>query len=110
MDEELKKLSRIVEGLFTLAMADAGPLRLAREPLYLNEVLEESCALATPLAQAKGIHIDQKLNEDFINSANRYTLVVFPSIHLTSVRNQTQFSLRDNREARRWETGLDVQG
>jgi signal transduction histidine kinase len=63
MDEELKKLSRIVEGLFTLAMADAGQLRLAREPLYLNEVLEESCALAASLAQAKGIHIDQELEE-----------------------------------------------
>jgi two-component system OmpR family sensor kinase len=63
MHGELIKLSRIVEGLFTLAMADAGQLRLAREPLYLNEVLEESCALATPLAQAKGIAVDQDLKE-----------------------------------------------
>jgi signal transduction histidine kinase len=66
MDEELKKLSRIVEGLFTLAMADAGQLRLAREPLYLNEVLEESCALAASLAQAKGIHIDRELEEGIL--------------------------------------------
>ena len=40
MDSELKKLSRIVDGLFTLSMADAGQLRLAPEPLYLEEVLE----------------------------------------------------------------------
>jgi two-component system OmpR family sensor kinase len=64
IDDELKKLSRIVEGLFTLAMADAGQLRLASEPLYLNEVLEESCALATPLARAKGLVIDQELKEE----------------------------------------------
>jgi signal transduction histidine kinase len=64
IEEELKKLSRIVEGLFTLAMADAGQLRLAKEPLYLNEVLEESCALATPLARAKGIVIDRDLKEE----------------------------------------------
>ena len=64
IEEELKKLSRIVEGLFTLAMADAGQLRLAREPLYLNEVLEESCALATPLARSKGIVIDRDLKEE----------------------------------------------
>ena len=63
-EEELKKLSRIVEGLFTLAMADAGQLRLAREPLYLNEVLEESCMLATPLARAKGIAIDRDLSTE----------------------------------------------
>ena len=64
IEEELKKLSRIVEGLFTLAMADAGQLRLAREPLYLNEVLEESCALATPLARAKDIRIDRDLRAE----------------------------------------------
>jgi signal transduction histidine kinase len=64
IDDELKKLSRIVEGLFTLAMADAGQLRLAREPLYLNEVLEESCTLATPLARAKDIVIDRELREE----------------------------------------------
>ncbi len=62
--DELKKLSRIVEGLFTLAMADAGQLRLGREPLYLNEVLEETCALASPLAQAKGIAIERDLKQE----------------------------------------------
>jgi heavy metal sensor kinase len=67
IEEELKKLSRIVEGLFTLAMADAGQLRLAKEPLYLNEVLEESCALATPLARVKGIVIDRDLKEEVFN-------------------------------------------
>lgn len=64
IDDELKKLSRIVEGLFTLAMADAGELRLARDPLYLDEVLEETCALASPLAQAKRIAIQRELKEE----------------------------------------------
>jgi len=62
--DELKKLSRIVDGLFTLSMADAGELRLAREPLYLNEVLEETCALAGPLAQAKGIALERDLQRE----------------------------------------------
>jgi len=65
MDGELKHLSRIVEGLFTLAMADAGQLRLAHEPVYLNEVLEGSCALLRPLAEAKSIVIQRDLSEDF---------------------------------------------
>ncbi len=63
IDAELKRLERIVEGLFTLAMADAGQLRLAREPLYLNEVLEEACAQATPRAREKGIRIERALEE-----------------------------------------------
>lgn len=61
IDSELKKLSRIVEGLFTLAMADAGQLRLQREPLYLNEVLEEACAMVAPRARDKRISIERKL-------------------------------------------------
>ena len=64
IDAELKKLSRIVEGLFTLAIADAGQLRLAREPLYLNETLEEACTLVTPRARSKGIRIDRRLSEE----------------------------------------------
>lgn len=64
IDGELKKLSRIVEGLFTLAIADAGQLRLTREPLYLNETLEEACALVTPRARNKGIHIERQLSEE----------------------------------------------
>ena len=64
IEAELKKLSRIVEGLFTLAMADAGQLRLASEPIYLNEVLEESCDLARPLAQAREIAIERQLDQD----------------------------------------------
>lgn len=64
IDGELKKLSRIVEGLFTLALADAGQLRLAAEPVYLNEVLEETCALVAPRAHAKSIAIERDLKQD----------------------------------------------
>jgi two-component system, OmpR family, sensor kinase len=64
LEEELGKLSRMVDGLFTLSMADAGQLRLAHDPLYLDEVLEESCLLVTPLAQAKGIKLERQLVSD----------------------------------------------
>ena len=63
-DEELKKLTRIVEGLFTLSMADAGQLRLACEPLYFNEALEEACALVSSRARAKNISIERDLTKD----------------------------------------------
>ncbi len=63
-DEEFKKLTRIVEGLFTLSMADAGQLHLVREPLYINEVLEEACALAASRARAKNISIVRALNQE----------------------------------------------
>jgi signal transduction histidine kinase len=63
-DDEFKKLTRIVEGLFTLSMADAGQLHLVREPLYINEVLEETCALAASRGRARNIPIVRDLNKE----------------------------------------------
>jgi signal transduction histidine kinase len=57
LESELKKLTRIVEGLFTLSMADAGELRLAREFLDLSELVAASCQLVLPRAVAKDIRI-----------------------------------------------------
>jgi two-component system OmpR family sensor kinase len=63
-DDEFKKLTRIVDGLFTLSMADAGQLHLIREPLYINEVLEEACALVVSRARSKSISILRDLNQE----------------------------------------------
>jgi signal transduction histidine kinase len=63
-DEEFKKLTCIIEGLFTLSMADAGQLHLARDPLYINEVLEDACALVTSRAREKNISIARELNRE----------------------------------------------
>jgi signal transduction histidine kinase len=64
LDDEFKKLTRIVEGLFTLSMADAGQLHLACEPLYINEVLEEACALVASRARTKNISLVRDLGEE----------------------------------------------
>ena len=65
-DDEFKKLTRIVEGLFTLSMADAGQLHLLSEPLYINETLEEACALVTSRARAKKIAIVRELHQEIL--------------------------------------------
>jgi signal transduction histidine kinase len=64
-DDELKKLTRMLEGLFTLSMADAGQLHLGSEPLYINEVLEETCALVASRARKKNISIVRQLDQEF---------------------------------------------
>ena len=69
-NDEFKKLTRIVEGLFTLSMADAGQLQLMSEPLYINEVLEEACALVASRALAKNIAIVRELNEEITYSGD----------------------------------------
>jgi signal transduction histidine kinase len=69
-DDEFKKLTRIVEALFTLSMADAGQLRLMCEPLYINEVLEETCALVSSRARTKNISIVRDLGEEMAYSGD----------------------------------------
>lgn len=64
IQDELGQLSRIVDGLFTLTLADAGQLRMTREPLYLNEVLEEACQLAEARARPKHISIERSLGPE----------------------------------------------
>jgi signal transduction histidine kinase len=64
IDLELGKLTRIVEGLFTISMADAGQLQVLREPVYLNEILEEACSIATSRAQSKKIRILRDSDQD----------------------------------------------
>jgi two-component system sensor histidine kinase CiaH len=60
-DSELAKLTRIVEGLFTISMADAGQLHLACEPVYIDELLGEACKLVISRARAKDILLEWKL-------------------------------------------------
>jgi two-component system OmpR family sensor kinase len=64
IDAELRKLTRIVEGLFTISMADAGQLRVLQDPVYLNEILEEACCLAALRSQSKNIAIVRDFRQD----------------------------------------------
>jgi signal transduction histidine kinase len=70
IDGELKTLSRIVEGLFTLSMADAGQLKFAAEQVCLDDVLEESVSLAAPLARARGIQIERNFQHGVVVSGD----------------------------------------
>ena len=57
LDSELAAMWRIIEGLFTLSMADAGQLKLQEDDVYLDEILEESCGIAAALAREKNIQL-----------------------------------------------------
>jgi signal transduction histidine kinase len=54
---ELSTMAQIIEGLFTLSMADAGQLRLQNERLFLDEVIQEACGIAKTAAKRKKIEI-----------------------------------------------------
>jgi two-component system, OmpR family, sensor kinase len=89
---ELRHLSHIVEGLFTLSMADAGQLRLSNQPLYVNEVLEEACEIATPLASSKGISIEQTALPEIASSGDESFL---RDLFLIFLENAVKYSPPD---------------
>jgi signal transduction histidine kinase len=89
MENELKTMSRIVEGLFTLSMADAGQLKLAAEPVCVDDVLEESIALATPLAESRGIRIERSLQHGVMLLGNAGFL---RQLFLIFLDNATKYS------------------
>lgn len=86
---ELRHLCRIVEGLFTLSMADAGQLRVANDPLYVNEVLEEACEIAIPLARSKGISIEQNLESEIASRGDESFL---RDLFLVFLENAVKYS------------------
>ena len=53
-----RRLSRIVDDLFLLARADGGPAPMRREPLYLDELVEETVHVLRALAARRDVRID----------------------------------------------------
>ena len=56
--EELKRLTRIVDGLTLLAKADAGQVTLQMEPVQLDELVHDSFADAEILAEPQHIRVE----------------------------------------------------
>lgn len=56
--DESKRLTRIVEDLFTLARADAGQIRANFVPVYLDEIVNDSVRSITILARDKNIKLE----------------------------------------------------
>jgi two-component system, OmpR family, sensor kinase len=56
--EQARRLTRIVEDLFTLARADAGQPALKRSSFYLDELVAETARAAGVLARRKGVAVE----------------------------------------------------
>jgi HAMP domain-containing protein len=56
IDEQVRRLARIVEDMFKLARADAGRLTLRWHPFYLDEILTEAVRAAAVLGIQKRCH------------------------------------------------------
>ena len=57
IQDEAKRVSRIVDDMMALARADAGQRQLRVEEFYLNDLIEECCKAATVLTVAKNVSL-----------------------------------------------------
>jgi two-component system OmpR family sensor kinase len=64
IQEESRRLSRLVDDLLNLARADAGHVHLHVEQLYLNDLLSECFRSVQPLAAARNIELECGSGED----------------------------------------------
>jgi signal transduction histidine kinase len=58
VEQQATRLSRIVDDMFTLARADAGTYPVRRQPMYLDEVLEEVIAATRVVAAIRNVAIE----------------------------------------------------
>lgn len=66
--EESVQLQRIVDDLQELAMADAGTLRLRREPVDIARLLRSVAAAHSPVARAQGIELAVSAERAIVNA------------------------------------------
>jgi two-component system OmpR family sensor kinase len=57
VQDEARRLSRLVDDLLNLARADGGTRPLDLEDLYLNDLIESCCQAMRPLANRKGVSL-----------------------------------------------------
>lgn len=72
--DEVRRLSKIVDGLALLAKADAGQVALKLEPLRLDELVRDNFADAQILAEPHGIKVELETCEEISVRGDRHRL------------------------------------
>lgn len=72
--DELRRLTRIVEGLTLLAKADAGQITLAMEWVRLDELVRDNFADAQILAEPQGVRVELAACEEITVRGDRHRL------------------------------------
>ena len=72
--DEVQRLTQIVDGLTLLTKAGAGQVRLAREPVQLDELVREAATDAQSLARPRSVTVQLETCEPIIVIGDRHRL------------------------------------
>jgi two-component system, OmpR family, sensor kinase len=72
--EEVDRISRLVEGLLLLARAEAGVLKMDRQPVDLGEILEDVCQRLRVVAESQSIDLRLEVAERLVVQGDRERL------------------------------------
>jgi signal transduction histidine kinase len=72
--DEVQRLAKIVDGLTLLTKADAGQIKLAREPVRLDELVREAWADAQSLARPREVQVSLTACEELTVTGDRHRL------------------------------------
>jgi heavy metal sensor kinase len=98
-----RRMKDLIDGLLTLARADAGRLELARQPLDLDALVEETVTLLTPLAEQAGVRLSVKtqpvaVTGDSGRLAQVVTNLVTNAIHYNHPEGEVVVGLEADRD------------
>jgi two-component system, OmpR family, sensor kinase len=74
VNNQARRMARIVGDMLALARADAGHLQLPMEELYLNDLVEDCCRAAQALAVPKGVRLTYEGSADISFRGNEELL------------------------------------
>jgi heavy metal sensor kinase len=74
IQDEARRLSRLVDDLLNLARVDADSVKLQIEPFYLDDLLSEACRSLQPLASAKGVALACQCPQDVMFNGDQELL------------------------------------
>ena len=97
--DEIARLAKIVDGLTLLAKADAGQVKLAQEPVRLDELVRDSFADAQLLARPHHLEVELKDCDETTIRGDRHRLKQL-------LLNLTDNAIKYNRPAGRVTIGL----
>jgi two-component system sensor histidine kinase CiaH len=112
MKDEIKKMTKIVNDLLTLARSDAAVLNLLKEQFDLRAVTDQVIRTITPLAQAKSINVQLIFPEQITVYADRtritQLLLILVDNAVKYTPNDGQVELTIRRPGGREASGVEI--